>query len=417
MGGEQAADVLLGVKLAQLETQGQSMSESEQTEHTAPILEKYEREGSAYYSTSRLWEYEGVNESYKRFKKALAAGFKDLARQLVEFPYGDGLDVVLGGGRRAFLPTAEEEEPEPPEEWGKGRRTDGRNLVRDWLGKPGTAYVKTREELLSVDTSKPIRLLGLFRDSHLKYEAELDPKKERTQPRLSEMATTALEVLRHNADGFFLMVEGGMIDKAHHTGRAYRALVETIEFDRAIHAVYQSLTDQEREETLIIVTADHSHTLTISGYPTRGNPILGKVYGNDVNGDPDQRPDLDELGLPYTTLSYANGPGATALTIDTKKFTTARGGVTSRKLLPLLLGRTRYIRAPVAPRPDLHDVDTEAGHFVQEGLVPMKLETHGGEDVVIYAKGPGSHLFRGTREQNYIFHAMQQALLQKPRKP
>ncbi len=47
----------------------------------------------------------------------------------------------------------------------------------------------------------------------------------------------------------------------------------------------------------------------------------------------------------------------------------------------------------------------------------MKLETHGGEDVVIYAKGPGSHLFRGTREQNYIFHAMRQALLQKPRKP
>ena len=111
------------------------------------------------------------------------------------------------------------------------------------------------------------------------------------------------------------MVEGGMIDKAHHTGRAYRALVETIEFDRAIHAVYQSLTDQERKETLIIVTADHIHTLTISGYPTRGNPILGKVYGNDVNGDPDQKPDLDELGLPYTTSVVPSKFSGTTLTV------------------------------------------------------------------------------------------------------
>ena len=96
-------------------------------------------------------------------------------------------------------------------------------------------------------------------------------------------------------------------------------------------------------------------------------------------------------------------PGATAMTIDTKKFTTARGALTTDRLLRLMFGRTKYLRTAVDPRPDLREVDTEARRFVQEGLVPKTLETHGGEDVVIYAKGPGSHLFRGTREQNYIF--------------
>ncbi len=185
--------------------------------------------------------------------------------------------------------------------------------------------------------------------------------------------------------------------------------VETIEFDRAVHAVYQSLSAREREETLMIVTADHLHTSSISGYPTRGNPILGKLHGNDRHGNPKKEPEVDEPGLPCTTLSYAGGPGSTAQTIHTKRFTTKRGGLTTDGFMSLLVGRTRYVRSPVGPRPDLDAVDTAARKLVQEGPVPMKLETRGGEDVVIDAKGPGSHLFRGTREQNCILHAIQQA--------
>ena len=61
--------------------------------------------------------------------------------------------------------------------------------------------------------------------------------------------------------------------------------------------------------TTISVTADHAHTMTFSGYPVRGNPILGLVRGgSDFEGASDALA-LDQLGLPYTTIGYANGPG------------------------------------------------------------------------------------------------------------
>jgi len=56
MGGEQAASVLLQVKLAQLEARGETMSADEQAAFQKPTLDKYEQEGSPYYSTGRLWD-------------------------------------------------------------------------------------------------------------------------------------------------------------------------------------------------------------------------------------------------------------------------------------------------------------------------------------------------------------------------
>jgi acetyl-CoA carboxylase carboxyltransferase component len=56
MGGEQAASVLLQVKLEQLQAQGKGMTPEEQTEFMRPITEKYATESSAYYSTARIWD-------------------------------------------------------------------------------------------------------------------------------------------------------------------------------------------------------------------------------------------------------------------------------------------------------------------------------------------------------------------------
>jgi len=97
-----------------------------------------------------------------------------------------------------------------------------------------------------------------------------------------------------------LMVEGGRIDQAHHLGNAYRALQDTVELSNAVRAAVGKVN---LDETLIIVTADHSHTLTIMGYPARGNNILGLVreIGPDGNLEPDYM--RDKLGRPYTTLN------------------------------------------------------------------------------------------------------------------
>jgi len=121
-------------------------------------------------------------------------------------------------------------------------------------------------------------------------------------------------------------------------------------------------------ETLVLVTADHSHVFTIAGYQPRNHPILGKVPVGPYSRTAD--------GKPYTTLGYANGPGANC------------GDV----------------------RADLTEVDTTVLDYRQQATVPTGGETHGGEDVVIKADGPRAHLFHGTIEQNVIFHLAKHAL-------
>lgn len=88
------------------------------------------------------------------------------------------------------------------------------------------------------------------------------------------MVEAAIKVLKKNDKGFFLFVEGAKIDLAMHEAWATVALQETVAFDEAVSKAME-MTDVD--DTLLIVTADHSHGMTFSSYPTRGNPILGKT--------------------------------------------------------------------------------------------------------------------------------------------
>ena len=99
-------------------------------------------------------------------------------------------------------------------------------------------------------------------------------KKMETQhePTLTEMTEAAIKILNQNKDGYFLFVEAGRIDHGHHNGMARYALSEGIEFDNAITKALE-MTDPT--ETLIIVTADHSHTLSMGGYLKHESSILG----------------------------------------------------------------------------------------------------------------------------------------------
>ena len=183
------------------------------------------------------------------------------------------------------------------------------------------------------------------------------------------------------------MVEAGRIDHGHHAGSAYSALTDTIELSKAVQAAVDSTNP---DDTLIIVTADHSHVFTIGGYPTRGNPILGKVISNDDKGNPNTEFSLAKDGLPFTTLAYRNGRGFKDLEHETDADAIYSSTVTSG-------------------REDLTDIDTTSPGFHQEVLIPRSIETHAAEDVAIYALGPGAHLISGTHEQNIIFHVMNHA--------
>ncbi|MFA5240845.1 MAG: alkaline phosphatase [Sulfuricella sp.] len=306
-------------------------------------------------------------------------GVKDIARQLIEASPAvkSSLKVVLGGGRDQFRMNTQ---IDPEYTTKKGQRKDGRDLTAEWVSSrnvvaPGAQFVWDKAGFDAANPASTPFLLGLFERSHVQYEADRAADTA-GEPSLTEMTAKSIEMLNKSKQGFFLHVEAGRIDHAHHAGNAKRAMLDTIEFAKAIKAAYE-MTDPE--ETLIIVTADHSHTFTIAGYPHRGNDILGLVKEvPDVDGNSPVN-SVDKLGLPYTTLGYTNGPG------------------------------WRDAVATGQKRPDLTAVDTTALGFLQEAAIPMGSETHAGEDVPVYASGPGAYLVRGSMEQNWIYHVMKEA--------
>ena len=315
------------------------------------------------HSADRAWENDALMP-----EEAAAAGCRDIARQLVEFDIGDGMDVMLGGGRAHFF-GADRQDPEYPDQ--SGQRTDGRDLVAEWLrGGEGRAYAWRLDQLAALDGGAK-QVLGLFEPSHMQFEAD---RSQADEPSLAAMTEFAIRRLQRGGRGFLLIVEGGRIDHAHHFGNAYRALTDVLALDAAV-ARAEAMTDPDN--TLILVTADHSHTLTLAGYPRRGNPILGKV-----ETAPGQMA-TDQLGRPYTTLGYVNGPGW-------------------REQLP-----------------DLTEVDTEAPNYMQAAAYPLEVETHGGEDVAAYAKGLNAEALDGVIEQNLLHDLMFQALFGRlpPRSP
>ncbi len=338
-------------------------------------------------SPERDWE-----DNSELTAAALAAGCEDIASQLINFKanllarYGgnatDGIEVVMGGGRRHFLPNEKSANSADAISEIEGDRTDGRNLIEEWTSLyPSGIYIEDQPGFDALNSDKTQQLFGLFNESHMRYAA--DRKNDiGGEPSLTEMTAKAIEILDNNPKGFLLVVESGRIDHGHHAGSAYTALNDTVEFSRAVQAAVDGTS---AKETLIIVTADHSHVFTMAGYPKRGNPILGKV----VNVG-EVKPALAADGLPYTTLGYANGLGFRDMSDRTD-------------------ADLVYDSEPVTGRQDLRKVDTEAAGFHQEALVPEESETHGGEDVAIYATGPGAHLVSGSNEQSIIFHVMNYA--------
>ncbi|XP_034829178.1 alkaline phosphatase-like [Maniola hyperantus] len=319
------------------------------------------------HAPSRYWEDDS------RVPPTVRRDCKDIALQLVENEPGRSINVIMGGGRRHFLPTVT---PDPEHPNREGRRLDGRNLAEDWAREKKrrrlrAQYIHSREQLAKLDPRTVDYLLGLFEYSHMEFNAErgagLDAEEgtaastsvKADDPSLADMTRTALAILTKNDKGFFLLIEGGRIDHAHHYNNPYRALDETLELETALLAALEKVNPAE---TLIVVTADHGHVMTFGGQATpRGHPILG---ADTVVSDID--------GLRYTTLLYGTGPGHS-----------------EPRALPL------------------NGTSTIPADAVHAAAVPRQWATHGGEDVPIYALGPmATILFAGVVEQSYIPHAI-----------
>ncbi|QNA90433.1 alkaline phosphatase [Massilia sp. Dwa41.01b] len=281
-------------------------------------------------------------------------------------PGANGLDLVFGGGAQQFLPTD-----------AGGKRADGRNLLAELQGKGWRVATSSAQLNALAPAAQPA--IGLFAQNHFAYEAARDPAR---QPALAEMTSKAIDILSKNPNGFFLMVEGGLIDHALHATLAKRALQETASYNAALKVAIDRMQaiDPGLKNTLIVATADHDHTLLINGYSPRtgkttpGNPgVLGLVRSL-----PDGKVRLDKDGAPFTILGFGTGEHRVA------------GSRKDVKLTDEIAAGDDYHQEAV--------VRTRAGS-----------ETHGGADVYLGAIGANAELFRGTIDNTRVFSLIKTA--------
>lgn len=292
--------------------------------------------------------------------------YKDIARQLIEENPGRKMNLIFGGGRDALGSPMDQVDKV---KFGGGaeiscKRSDKENLVEKYLHQfsddKEAHYVTNAGEMITLDYEDVDHVLGLFSNNHMSYNSLRDKSAE-GEPSMSEMTKAAIKILNNkkNVNGYVLVVESGKIDQGHHQNHARLALEEMVEFDRAIQEAYEMTSD----DTLIIVTADHAHALIFNGYPTRGNDIFGLA----------NKPEVE----PYETLVYATGPG----------YWMHLANSTNETFIPIINFTAKQRAEPT---------------YMHTSMIPMTDAAHSGEDVGVFATGPGSNLIQGVFEQSFI---------------
>ncbi len=158
---------------------------------------------------------------------------RGMKSQIAEQFLSSGVEVFLGGGTEYFIPQSVE----------NSKREDDKNLIREFSSN-GYTYVETAE---TMKTAKGDKLLGMFATGGLTHAEN--------EPTLAEMTSKALDMLKVNDNGFFLMVEGSQIDWGGHGNDAAYVMREVQSFDESIGVVLDFAV--EDGETLVVITADH----------------------------------------------------------------------------------------------------------------------------------------------------------------
>jgi len=156
-------------------------------------------------------------------------GETEIAEQLLK----NKVNVLLGGGKQFFLPQSSQ----------GSKRKDDRNLISE-AQSAGYMVIETGDDL---DKAKGAYVLGLFQ---MKELTTFSP-----EPTLAELTLKAIDLLKTDKDGFFLMVEGSKIDWANHDNNADYSIRQTLLFDQAVYVALDFA--QENTDTLVLVTADH----------------------------------------------------------------------------------------------------------------------------------------------------------------
>jgi alkaline phosphatase len=353
-----------------------------------------------------------------------------------------GLRVLMGGGRKWFLPqgtpgsarVAGSDYVLPADlagGWGvtPGAIDPARDVIADFEAA-GFSYVHDGASLNSI-SSDTDRLLGLFSFSNMNVAKDKIDKRRNPgapgvvddygfpdQPMLDEMTEKALQVLSQNKRGFTLMVEAASIDKQAHAMDTERWILDTIEFDRAV-AVCKKFAEQN-PDTLVVVTADHECAgINIVGGSRVTNADLQTRAAGNTNGPQALRDQIigiyEGAGFPFYPTA---GDGYPETTDVDYRMIIGYAGNSDRyedwltNPLPL-----RDSQQPFNNLPPLNTYPTGplnrdvAGNFLVTGQVPGGSAVHTGSDIPLSAYGVGSSMFSGVMDNTDVFFKVMQAAL------
>ena len=314
-------------------------------------------------------------------------------------------DVMMGGGLANFLPKSVE----------GGKRADS----VDYLAKfkdAGYTYAATAAEMKTAASAPgTAKLLGLFNTGNM--DGVLDRKilkggsvkKFPDQPDLTEQVSAALDVLSRNPNGFFLMVESGLIDKYTHVLDMERAIYDTIMLDNAV-AKTKEWAAKRGDDTLILVVADHGHPIS----------MVGTIDDDMANSNPNVP--MRERVRVYDKAAFPNYPAPDADGYPARVDVSRRLAIFSASLpdyYETFRPKLDNPNAPTVANKDNAEVfdanekykDVPGAVFRLGNLSKlMNSSVHSGEDVVLTATGPGSDRVRGQIDNTEVFRVMVEAL-------
>ena len=305
-------------------------------------------------------------------------------------------EVLLGGGSAYFL----------PQSVAGSKRKDATNYI-ELFENAGYKLVTDRDAMLKAAESGK-RLLGLFHPGNM--DGWLDRhqfkgntvKKFPNQPDLTDSFQAAVKVLEKNPDGFFLMLEAGLVDKFSHPLDWTRSVAETIAFDKVVEAA-QKYCDQH-PDTLLIVTGDHTHSISVAGTVDDNKPGIDmrEKVGVYANAGYPHYADKDQDGFPddfYPDKRLAVFFGAHPDYIETYR------PVKENTFTPAVKNEKGQYVANAQYK------DIPGSHFVPGNLPRNEPQgVHTVDDLVVTARGPNADEIKGFMNSTEIFRVMAEAL-------
>ncbi len=414
-------------------------------EYLSEYLHRTQGKALGVVTTADVFDATPAGNAVHTSNRGAGTGIVD---QFLDDRGNTGLTVLMGGGRKWFMPSTvpgsargdrtdyafsatDPHTADIVKRWkaAPGQLDKDRDLLADFQGA-GFRYAADKTALDAIDPARTDRLLGLFAHSNMNVALDkMDGRRSKArgvngrvvddygfpdQPMLDEMTAKALGVLDRQKNGFVLMVEGASIDKQAHNMDTERWMLDTLEFDRAIKLVQEFA--RQRGDTLVIITADHecSGAALIGGSRVTDTRLQELVREGGVANIRDKVVGVyEQAGFPKYKLSADGYPETTD--ID-HKLLVGYGANADRyedfrtNERPLQDGQQPFVKKePLSAYPASPMARDADGKFLVTGQVPGDSAVHTATDIPLSAYGPGAWSFTGVLDNTDVFFKLAQA--------